>query len=177
MVPCLHQRNIYIQKKLQVWKEQKCIPQSDAETPLTCAVRQTTPFYGRWYRAKYGNLRKLGWTYHHGTVLHQENVYIKRELRVWREQKCILLVGAETSLICAVWKTSPSHVGRYRADDGNLHKLGWTYHHGTVFAPRHSFYQKEATGMESPEMYSTGLCKNPIYLWGPTNHPVSLGAV
>ena len=30
--------------------------------------------------------------------LHQVNIYTKRKLRVWRDQKCILLVGAKTIL-------------------------------------------------------------------------------
>ena len=74
--------------------------------------------------------------------LHQDNIYIKRKLRVWRAQKCISLVGGN----------SPN-VLQDRVGNGNLRKLGWTYRHGTVFAPRQYLHQKEATGMESPEMY------------------------
>ena len=33
--------------------------------------------------------------------LHQGNIYTKRKLRVWRDQKCITLVGAITPLNCA----------------------------------------------------------------------------
>ena len=42
MVPCLHQGNLYIQRKLRVWREQKCSPLVGGETPLTCAGKQTT---------------------------------------------------------------------------------------------------------------------------------------
>ena len=33
--------------------------------------------------------------------LHRENIYTKRKLRVWRDQKCNPLVGAKTILTCA----------------------------------------------------------------------------
>ena len=57
-----------------------------------------------------------------------------RKLRVWRDQKCIPLVGAKTPLTCA--GRHPSQRRRNRDGNGNLRKLGWTYRHGTVFAPR-----------------------------------------
>ena len=68
MVPCLHQENIYIKREQGVWRDQKCIPLVGGKTPLTYAVRQTTPSQGMQYRAENGNLRKLGRTYGHGTV-------------------------------------------------------------------------------------------------------------
>ena len=103
--------------------------------------------------------------------LHQSNISIKRQLRVWKGRKCIHLVSAKKpSHLCG-----PSNYpisGRwYGADKGNLHALGWTYHHGTVFAPRQYLYQKEATGMERLEMYFPSQCKNPTHLCGPSNHP------
>ena len=66
----------------------------------------------------------------------------------------------------AVWVTN-----------GNLIKLGRTYRHGTVFAPKKYLYRKEATGVERPETYSTSRCNNPIYLCGPSKYPVSREAV
>ena len=109
--------------------------------------------------------------------LHQRNICIQRKLRVWREQKCSPLVGAETPLTCAVRQTTPSHGGRYRAENGYLRKLGWTDRNCTVLAPRQCLYQKEATGMEGTDMYSTRQCRNPPYLCGPANYPVSWRAV
>ena len=47
-----------------------------------------------------------------------------------------------------------SHVSQYRAENGNLRNSGSTFRHGTVFAPKQSLYQKEASGMESPKMHS-----------------------
>ena len=98
--------------------------------------------------------------------LHQGNIYIKRKLRVWRVRKCIFLVGAKTPLTCAGRQSTPSQGRRYRVEQGNLRMLGWTYRHGTVFAPRQYIYQKESTGMESPEVHFPNRCKIPSYLCG-----------
>ena len=105
--------------------------------------------------------------------LHQGNIYIKRKLQVWRDQKCIPLVGAITPLNCAGRHITPSRGRLCRAQNGNFGKLGRTYGHGTVFAPRKYLYQKEAKGMQRPEMYSVSRCNNPTYLCGPSKYPVS----
>ena len=63
------------------------------------------------------------------------------------------------------------------AQNGNLPKLGRTYRHGTVFAPRKYLCQKEATGMERPEMYSASRCNNPTYLCGPLKYSVFMEAI
>ena len=101
IVPCLHQGNIYTKRKLQVWRDQKCIPLVGAITPLTCAGHQNTPSRGRQYRAQ-----NESWVNWDGPVamvpcLHLGNIYTKRKLRVWRDQKCIPLVGGTTPLTCA----------------------------------------------------------------------------
>ena len=94
--------------------------------------------------------------------LHQSNVYIKRKLWLWRVQKCIHLVGAKTALTSAGLQTTLSHVSQYRAENGNLQKSGSTFCHGTVCAPKQCLYQKEATGMESPKMYSYSCAKTAL---------------
>ena len=76
----------------------------------------------------------------------------QEEAAVWRDQKCIPLVGAKTILTCAGRQNTQSRLMRYRAKTGKLRKLGRTYRHGTVFEPRKYLYQKEATGMERSEM-------------------------
>ena len=101
--------------------------------------------------------------------LHQGNIYTKRKLLVWRAQKCIPLVGAKTQLNCAGRKNTPSRGKQYRAQNGKLRKLGRTYLHGTVFAPRKYLYQKEATGMERPEMYAASRCNTPLTCAGRQN--------
>ena len=109
--------------------------------------------------------------------LRQGNIYIKRKLRVWRDEKCIPLLGAKTPLTCAGRETTPSQGSRYRPDSRNLRKLGWTYRHGTVFALRQYLYQKEATSMERPEMYFPSRCKVPSYLCRPSNYSISRKSV
>ena len=99
--------------------------------------------------------------------LHQGNIY----------QKYIPLVGGIIPLNCAGRHNTPSRGRQYRAQKGKFGKFGWTYGHGTVFAPRKFLYQKEATGMERPEMYSVSRCNNPTYLCGPSKYPVSREAV
>ena len=109
--------------------------------------------------------------------LHQGNIYTKRKLRVWRDQKCIPLVGAINPLTCAGRSSTLSRWRQYRAQNGKLGKLGRTCDHGTVFAPRKYFYQKEATDMERSEMYSASRCNNPTYVCGTSKYPVSREAV
>ena len=83
---------------------------------------------------------------------HQSNVCIKRKLRVWRVQKFIPLVGAKISRTYAGLQTTLPHVSQYRTENGNLRKSRSTFCHGTVFPPKQHLYQKEATGVESPQM-------------------------
>ena len=54
MVPCLHQGNIYTERKIRVWRDKKCFPLVGAITTLTCAGRHNTPSRGRQYRAQNG---------------------------------------------------------------------------------------------------------------------------
>ena len=55
--------------------------------------------------------------------LHQGNIYTKRKLRVWRDQKYISLVGEITPLIGAGRQNTPSRERQYRAKNGKLRKL------------------------------------------------------
>ena len=109
--------------------------------------------------------------------LKQGNIYIKREIWVWRDKKCIPLVGVKIHLTCAVRQTTSFLGRRYRDENGYLRKFGRTYRHGTVFAPRQYLYEKGAKDMERPEMHSFSRCKNDSYLCGPSNYPVSREAV
>ena len=52
MLPCLHQENIYIKRKLRVWRDQKCILLVSAITPLNCEGRESTPSGGRQYKTE-----------------------------------------------------------------------------------------------------------------------------
>ena len=46
MAPRLHQSNGYIKRKLRAWRVQKCIALVGADTVLTTAWKQSTPFHG-----------------------------------------------------------------------------------------------------------------------------------
>ena len=105
--------------------------------------------------------------------LHRGNIYIKRELGEWRDQKYIPLVGAKPRLTCGGSQTTLSEGRRNRAENGNMRKLGRINRLGSVFTPRQYLYQKGARGMDRPEMYSFSRCKNPSYLCWPSNYPVS----
>ena len=155
MVPCLHQGNLYIKRKLRVWRAQKCNLLVGANTAPTSTGPQNS-------HVSYKGLR-IGPPIENGgnsgepiamvPCLHQGNLYIKRKLRVWRAQKCNLLVGANTAPTCArARKITMFRTLRIGPPIENGGKFGWTDRHGTLFAPRQCLYQKEATGMESPEM-------------------------
>ena len=101
--------------------------------------------------------------------LHQGDIYMKRMIRVWRDQKCIRLFGAKIPLTCVGRETTPSQGSRYKPENGKLRKMGWTYRDGTVFTPRQYLYLKDATGMERPEMYFPTRGINPSYLCEPSN--------
>ena len=136
MVRCFHQGNISSKKKLRAWRDQKCIPLVGAITPVTCTGRQNTPSQGRRFGPKTECC--LNWDGPIAIILclHKGNIYTKRKLRAWRDQKCIPLVGAIAPLTCAGRQNTPSQVRRYSPQNGKLPKLERTYHHGTVFAPR-----------------------------------------
>ena len=73
---------------------------------------------------------------------HQGNIYTKRKLRVWRDQKCIPLVGAITILTCAGRDNTPSRGWQYRAQYGKFWKMVRKYGHGTVFYTKEIFIPK-----------------------------------
>ena len=69
MVPRLHQSNGYIKRKLRVWRGQKSNSVVGAETVLSSAGPQTTPFHGGQYRAEKGKMRNFGPTNQNGDHL------------------------------------------------------------------------------------------------------------
>ena len=68
-------------------------------------------------------------------------------------------------------QTTPSHVSQYWAENGNLRKSGSTFRHGTVFAPKQCFYQKEALGMDSPKIHFSSRCKTALTCAGRQTTP------
>ena len=172
MVPCLHQSNVYIKRKLWVSRLQKCIPLIGAKISLTCAGLQTTPSHVSQYRAKNGNLWKSGSTFCHGTVLAPKQCLYQKEATGMESPK-MYSYRRYKNLTCAGQQTNLSHVSQYRSENGNLRKSGSTFCHGTMFAPKQCLYQNETTSMKIPKMYSSHRCKNLTYLRRTTNDPVS----
>ena len=68
MVPCLHENNGYIKRKLRAWRVKKCSTLDGADTILTSAGPQITPFHGWKYLAQNGNMRKFGLTNTHAAA-------------------------------------------------------------------------------------------------------------
>ena len=136
MVPRFHKRSVYIKRKLQGWRTQKCIAQVRGKTPPTCAGPQTTSFHRGKYTDGNGNMRNFGPTNPHGTAFAPKQWLYQRKLRVWRAEKCIALVDAKTVLTSAGPQTSPFHGGQYRDGIGNMLNFGQTNPHGTAFATK-----------------------------------------
>ena len=122
MVPCLHQSNVYIKRKLRVWRIQNCIPLVGAKTSPTCAGLQTTPSQVIQYWAVNGNLRKSGSTFSHGTVFTPKQCLYQKEATGIENQKMFSTNWCK-NLTYAGLQTTPSQVIHYRAKNGNLWKI------------------------------------------------------
>ena len=152
MVRCLHQSNIYIKRKLWEWTAQKCNPCFCAKSPPR---RRTFKVYGFMKRRTGPTLRifvNSGLPFAMVPHLHQRNIYIKRKLGKWKARKCNPCFCAKSPPCSTGLQNTRIHAAPYRADIANLREFWVIIRHGTVFAPRQSLYQKEATGMESPKM-------------------------
>ena len=68
LVPCLHQSNVYIKKKVPVWRVQKRVPLVGAKTTLICAGLQSTSSHVSQYRVENTNLPIFVSTFLHGAV-------------------------------------------------------------------------------------------------------------
>ena len=84
MVLHLHQSNGYIKIKLRAWRVQKCIALVGAETVLTSAWPETTPFHGGGIRPRMEICGTSALPIPMVPRLHQSNGYIERKLRAWR---------------------------------------------------------------------------------------------
>ena len=155
MVTCFHKRNIYIKRKLRVWRTQKCVALVRGKMTPTCAGLQTTRFMGGSIGPRMEISETSGLPNPMVPHLHQSNGYFKKKLQVWRAQKCIALVGAETVLTSAGTQTTPFHGGHYRAGNRNMRNIRPINPSGTAFAPMQWLYQKEAMGMDSSNIYCT----------------------
>ena len=126
-VPCLQQCNIYMKRKLQEWRTQKCNACFGAESLLRSTDLQTTRFQAAPYIAIIVNLRKLGASFPRGTVIAPlQSTYVK-EGTGWRPQKCNPCLGAEIPLRSTGHQTTRIHAAPYRAVSANLRKVGASF--------------------------------------------------
>ena len=153
-----------MKRKLQVWTVQKCIPLVGAKTALTCAGRQPTRSHLRQYIAENGNFQKSGSTFRHGTVFApMQCLYQKEAIGMESPKKHFSSRCKSRTYLCGT-ETTRVHVSQYMFKNGNLRKSESTIRHGTVFAPKHCSYQKEAIHVESPKIHSSRQCKNRTYM-------------
>ena len=94
MVPCLHQSNVYIKRKLWIRRVQKCIPVVGAKPSPTYARLETTPFHISQYRAEHENFMKSVSTFCHSIVfapkkwLHQQEATCMETSKMYSSRRC-----------------------------------------------------------------------------------------
>ena len=91
MVPCLHQSNLYTKRKLREWRTQKFNPCFGACSPLRRTGPKITSFHSAPYRADSVNLRKIGATCRHCTVLAPKQSLYEKEATGMENPKIQLL--------------------------------------------------------------------------------------
>ena len=79
MLPCLHQCNVYIKRKLKECSPQKCKPCFGSKSPLRSTDLQRTLFHAAPFRADSTNLRGFGASYRHGTVFQPMECLYQKE--------------------------------------------------------------------------------------------------
>ena len=148
MVPCLHQWNVYIKRKLKASSAQKCKPCFGAKSPLRTTDLQRTLFHAAPYMADSTKLREFGDSYHHGTVFAPDKCLYQKEAEDMQYPKCKPYFGAKSPLRRTDLQRTLFHAAPQRADSPNLSEFGAGYRHVTVFTPTECLYQKEAQGMQ-----------------------------
>ena len=78
-VPCLHQINVYIKRKLRVWGTQKCNFLVGAKSIPTVTGPQTTCSHAPPYMPNIGNLRHFGTSNPQGTVFPTNQCLYQKE--------------------------------------------------------------------------------------------------
>ena len=96
LVPSLHQSNVYINRKLLVWRAQKCNLLVGAKTVQTSAGLQTTPCHAAPYGVDTGNFRKFGSTSLLGTVFLPKQCLYQKEATSVESPKMLFIIDAKT---------------------------------------------------------------------------------
>ena len=95
MVPCLHQWNVYIKRKLRVCRAQKCNPCFSAKTPPRSTDLQRTLFHAVPYMADSTNLREFGATYRHGNVFAPMECLYQKDAKGMQSPIIVILVSVQ----------------------------------------------------------------------------------
>ena len=157
-----------MKRKLPEWEPKNVILVLVQKAHFAVRACKLPVFIHRPYMTVRVNLRKLGATFHRGTMFAPMQSIYEKEATGMGTQKCNPCFGAESPLCSTGLQTTGFHASPYRAVSVNLRKLGATFHRGTVFAPMQSIYMKRKLperrtqkckpcfGAESP-LRSTGL--------------------
>ena len=152
MVPCVHQINVYIKRKLRVWGIQKCNFLVGAKTVPTSLGLQTTSCHAESYGPRMESCGISGLPIAMVPCLHQINVHIKWKLRVWGTQKCNFLVGAKNR----TYRYGPAN---YLVSSNLIQRQQWKFAEFRVHlspwyrvCTKSMFYQKEGTAVGNPKM-------------------------
>ena len=86
-----NQSNGYTKRKLRVWRAETSNALVGAETVLSSAGPQTTPFHGGQYRDGNGNMQNFGPTNPNGTAFPQEECLHLKETTGMENKKNLLL--------------------------------------------------------------------------------------
>ena len=116
MVPCLHQCNVYIKRKLRVCRAQMCNPCFGAYRTLRSMGLLTTWFHTVLYRADSTNLREFGATYSHGTVFAPMQCLYQRKVRFAEPKNAILVTLKKSRRRSMGLQRTWFHAAPYRAD-------------------------------------------------------------
>ena len=140
MISRLHQSNGYIKRKLRAWRVQKCIALVGADTVLTSWGPETTPFQGRQYRAKNGNMRNFGPTNPHGTAFAPKQWLYQKEATGMESSKMYYHSWCRYRTYHCVAAKYPVSWGQYRDQNGNMRNFGPSNLHDIAFAPKQWLY-------------------------------------
>ena len=109
MVPCLHQGNIYIKRNATSMERLEMYSVNRCHNPILTVKAVKI------HRIERGSVgpRNESCVFCDGPIsmipcIDQGNIYTKRKIRVWTDQKCIPLVGAITPLNCEGRQNAPS---------------------------------------------------------------------
>ena len=124
---------------------QKCNSCFGAKSPLRSAGLQNARLHSAPYWADSEDFTKFGASFNNSTVIVPMHLLYQKEATEWRTQKCNPLFGAKSPLRSTGLQNIRFHAAPYTADSADFQKFGAYFNNGTVIAPMHLLYQKEAT--------------------------------